>query len=160
MGKISVLGELSLNVNTFNWRCFKKKLETTIFHHQLFSFFLFFLQTGTRGDRRECEHARGHPQRQGALRGAGAQEVAVWRLVQRRHPRQSDGGRGPSWVTSPRLLRLRNAAETVCISVLFCFFVATDASTSRRPPWTTWTGTTTWRREQAEKETPTWRSTT
>lgn len=36
-----------------------------------------FLQVGAGGDRSEREHAGGHPQRQGALRRAGTQEVAV-----------------------------------------------------------------------------------
>lgn len=45
--------------------------------HRHFSCFFFFLQVGTGGDGSECEHASGHPQRQGALWGAGTQEVAV-----------------------------------------------------------------------------------
>lgn len=93
------------------------------------------MQIGTRGDRRECEHARGHPQRQGALRGARAQEVAVRRLVQRRHPGQSDGGRRPGRV---RLLAagvrggLAAVSEGPRVDLLRC--CVTGASTSPRPP--------------------------
>ena len=62
-------------------------------------------QFGGGGDGREAEHAGGDPHRARAVRGAGAEEVAVRRLVQRRHHGQPDGGKRGSRVSARNVLK-------------------------------------------------------
>lgn len=58
------------------------------------------MQTGSRGDGCEREHACGHPHRARALCGAGPAQVAVRCLVQRCHPRQLHGEWRRCWVST------------------------------------------------------------
>ena len=66
------------------------QLSTTVF--------VLFFQLSGRSYGRSPEHAGWHPHGPGPLRGPGPQEVAVRRLVQRRHLGQQDGGRRRTWV--------------------------------------------------------------
>ncbi len=62
---------------------FQKTLFTN--YYELKNPYISFSQLCGRGHRRPPEHARRHPHRPGPLRGPRAQEVAVRRVVERRH---------------------------------------------------------------------------
>ena len=49
------------------------------------------IQSGAQGNRCGCQHARGGPHGEGALRSAGTAQVAVWCVVRWRDPRQPHG---------------------------------------------------------------------
>jgi hypothetical protein len=56
-------------------------------------------QARPRGDRGQRQHEGRHSHRQGPLRRPGPAEVAVRRLVERRHPSELHGGRWITWVS-------------------------------------------------------------
>lgn len=66
--------------------------------NMIYRWHMFVSQVGTRGDRGQCKHAGRHPQRSCALWSSWIEEVAVWRVVQRRHAGKSHGSWGQSRV--------------------------------------------------------------